>query len=522
MKKIFLPVLIFFFANNCMIAQVLHHPQGFCGTPEFRMRTIHHIAANKSPTESFTTLYIPVTANLVGNDNGTGYYSVEKTMEALCKLNTDFEEYGFLFYLENFNYINSSAFNVMHPDTFLFQDPMFQFIKDHNTLNTMNIYIVQQAGGWSFVSWEDWADWDYTIYPPPIIHTQGHGIVLDKGYLNDLDHLFTHEVGHFLGLYHTFNWVEDWNIFSVTGTPDTAYYDVYDPGTDSTYTFHWLVSRVDGVNCDISGDLICDTPPDYLPGFQCNANQESNILQTDPVGATFRSDGTYYMSYANDACTNRFSAQQVDVMHGVAEGPRSYLLYNQTVPQELSLDDLAMIYPPDGETVAVESDSITLEWDMPGADFYLLTYGRKANNIFLPIKSNIFLTENEYQLKVNYPDKDHYWIVRGVSKYFPCEVWADTSYFVPQDFVSTREAKPSPFMSLHPNPVSDRLYLHFSQPLPSNQPLEVSVFDMHGRVVMRSSISDGQMIEVGDLATGVYTLKVVAEEQVFVGRFVKQ
>ena len=522
MKKILLPTLFFFFANHCLVAQVLHHPQGLCGTPDFRMRTIHHIAANTNPTESFTTKYIPVTANLVGNDNGTGYYSEEKTMEALCKLNTDFEEYGFLFYLENFNYINSSAFNNMHPDTFLFKDTMFQFIKDHNTLNTMNIYIVQKAGGWSFVSWEDWAGWDYTIYPPPIIHTQGHGIVLDRGFLDDLDHLFTHEVGHYLGLYHTFNWVEDWNVFSVTGTPDTAYYDVYDPGTDSTYTFHWLVSRVDGVNCDISGDLICDTPPDYLPGFQCNANQESNTLQTDPVGATFRSDGTYYMSYANDACTNRFSPQQADVMHGVAEGPRSYLLYDQTVPQELSVDDLAMIYPPGGETVVVENDSITLEWDMPGADFYLLTYGRKANNIFLPIKTNILLTENEYPFKVTYPDKEHYWIVRGVSKYFPCEVWADTSYFMPTDVVFTDESKQVELLELYPNPVSNTLYLHFPKSLSSDIAFDARIFNMQGKLVRHQAVGEKRKVDVSGMVNGVYFLRATVGERVYVGKFIKQ
>ena len=77
----------------------------------------------------------------------------------------------------------------------------------------------------------------------------------------------THEVGHYLGLFHTFG----------------------------------NTSGCGGGNCLTSGDLICDTNAESDPNFGCNAGSAS-CGSTDPV--------RNYMNYSDDTCMNRFTLEQ--------------------------------------------------------------------------------------------------------------------------------------------------------------------------------------------------------------------
>lgn len=476
---------------------------------------------DKTLRSDTSVLYIPVTANLVGNDAGTGHYAFVKLLDAMCKLNTDFQPYGFHFYLENLNYLNSSSFFNMHPDTFLFKEPMYQFIKNHNTPNTMNVYVVQEAGGYSFLSVEDWAGWDYTVYPPTWLLTQGEGIVLRAGHLN-LNHLFTHEVGHYFGLYHTFNWVEDWAVFAASGTPDTAYYEVYDPDNDTTLTLPWLVSRVDGYNCELTGDLICDTPPDYLiNGFVCNANQESPAEQKDPVGEKFRSDGTFYMSYSDDACQNRFSPQQVEVMKTVAEVTRNYLLYNQTPPDELTTANWTLTWPPENDSIPVSSDSITLQWDLPGAEYFFVTCRMSTpNGGQFTLLSGKQVSANEVKVKA-FINRTYTWQVRGANRYFYCpDLFLSGQFHTVEATSAVRESGQPDRLTLTPNPVSSLLQIELPGALAGT--MEVQVTDLQGRLIRSQTLSHAALLDVSGFLPGVYVLKVVAGERVYVGKFVKQ
>lgn len=98
--------------------------------------------------------------------------------------------------------------------------------------------------------------------------------------------LFIHEMGHFLGLYHTHNEWEDSEL-------------------------------VNGSNCDVSGDYICDTPADpnlaYLPYNISICNYTDSL--TDLNGDLYMPDITNYMSYAPPKCRNSFTSQQIEIMN---------------------------------------------------------------------------------------------------------------------------------------------------------------------------------------------------------------
>lgn len=105
----------------------------------------------------------------------------------------------------------------------------------------------------------------------------------------------THEVGHYLGLYHTFN----------GGCASAA-------------------------SCSTNGDRICDTNPEGSPTYGCPASRSS---------CGFAAPFDNYMDYTDDACMARFTPNQVNRMRCTIEHYRPNLAI--TGPSPCSIADLA-------------------------------------------------------------------------------------------------------------------------------------------------------------------------------------
>lgn len=94
----------------------------------------------------------------------------------------------------------------------------------------------------------------------------------------------THEFGHFLGLLHTHE--------SSNG-----------------------IEYVNGSNCTIAGDLLCDTPADpNLFGSVIDSNCNYLGSDLDPLNELYKPDPSFIMSYARKDCRRRFSDDQYAVM----------------------------------------------------------------------------------------------------------------------------------------------------------------------------------------------------------------
>lgn len=132
---------------------------------------------------------------------------------------------------------------------------------------TLNIYSADLGDknlGWANAPWEYRSD-------PEMDGVVVHSGSLPGGALSDFDRGFTasHEVGHWLGLYHTFQ---------------------------------------DG--CGGSGDRVSDTPPERNATEGCPSDKNTcPAAGTDPVHN--------FMDYSHDACMREFTAKQSERMHKV-------------------------------------------------------------------------------------------------------------------------------------------------------------------------------------------------------------
>ncbi len=76
-------------------------------------------------------------------------------------------------------------------------------------------------------------------------------------------------------------------------------------------------------------------------------------------------------------------------------------------------------------------------------------------------------------------------------------------------------------LEIVPNPVTNFLNIQLPETA-ANAPANVQVFDTQGRLALARSLTPGKALDVRELTTGIYVLKVTAGERVYAGRFVKE
>jgi len=169
---------------------------------------------------------------------------------------------------------NVSPYTVMGGDSYAADDGHIKSINAWNQNNYINIWLVNSIPtnvvGYSTL--------------PEAHGTPYEGIVMEAAYFGSSmanNVVLIHEIGHYLGLYHTFE------------------------------------GGCTNDNCMTDGDMVCDTPPDQSTAYiSCDATMNSCRTDTKSGFNTDQPDLTQdYMDYGNFDCMKVFTPGQVERMN---------------------------------------------------------------------------------------------------------------------------------------------------------------------------------------------------------------
>ncbi len=137
--------------------------------------------------------------------------------------------------------------------------------------------------------------------------------IVMNSYVERSDKTLIHELGHFYGLPHT---------HATTGGNKEL---------------------VNGSNCDVAGDLFCDTPADPILLGKVNQNCEYTSIQFDENGDQYDPLTDNHMSYSRQTCREQFTLEQIARMVYTHQQKRPYLTCLPFADLSLGLDSIQIL-----------------------------------------------------------------------------------------------------------------------------------------------------------------------------------
>jgi hypothetical protein len=438
---------------------------------------------------SSDTLYVAMQVHLLANDNGAGRFTPTRTLDAICRLNEDMKASGIQFFSKNDWNLIDSTYWYQHATLPIGIDMMLT----NNVPDVLNCYFVKNPAG----------NCGYNL--------PYGGVALSHSCAGANDHTWAHEVGHALALPHPFfGWESKTYVYNQAIPPFltvdyTYFHDTIDTQIPAPLDTA-LVEYLDGSNCTDAADLFCDTKSDFLSyRWPCDANGFSTAKQKDANGQDFYSDGTLYMSYSFDECSNRFSAEQIAAMRANLIDKKSTWLSPSAVAGPIE-GVAEAISPVNGD--AAPSFGAVIDWEpVPNATHYLLQVSRLSN--FAGISAEAVLngttTYTLGQLTNNVP---YYWRVRAFNVADACTGWSPAASFQSVPSLSVGQAG-SRVLRCYPTLLSPGQPLTVEWGEPSETALDAVLYDALGQAVWMDKVQikqGGQNLQFSVLLPGVYRL----------------
>lgn len=220
--------------------------------------------------------FIPIVAHILRQDNGLGGLTELALKDAVAEANKRFVSTGFKFRVCEIKYIDDDAlFNTNYDDDITGAPKSYDVLDvvNRNVKRKINIYFYPTGR----------TSWAYGV----LNTTTKQHLMMHNNHVGNTVTL-AHELAHWFDLIHTH-------------------------GKSSTAD-----ELVNGSNCTIAGDLLCDTPADpnlsasasISPRVNTNCQYIPDATLVDANGDQYTPDPSNLMSYATRSCRVGFTSQQ--------------------------------------------------------------------------------------------------------------------------------------------------------------------------------------------------------------------
>jgi hypothetical protein len=245
-----------------------------CGNPDFDPEVVAQIesrferlraqqALEGGQVQAFAVT-IPTWFHIIRDSNGLGGVTTTQINDQLAVLNAAYASAGISFTLAGTTTSNNTTWYTAQPGS-TGESSMKNTLR-RGTADDLNFYISRPGGGllgWATFPWSGAASKSDGVVVLNSSLPGGSTANYNQGDTG------THEVGHWLGLYHTFQG-----------------------------------------GCASPGDSVSDTPPEASPASGCPTGRDTCTSPgLDPI--------TNFMDYSYDSCMNMFSAGQISRMNSM-------------------------------------------------------------------------------------------------------------------------------------------------------------------------------------------------------------
>ncbi len=501
LQRILLLILGFGFSFTGMQAQT--HQCGTDHTPEFMKQLEANVKYSNEHIETRMVMdkrYVPVKFHLIADSDGNGRIPEHIVYKQLCRLNTQYDTMGFVFYVDDgFNYVDNS---IIYNHSAGAQSQMNGIRNQYN--QSVNVFLPNQTFGTNTAGY----------YTPSFDYL----VVRKASFDEEANRTFGHELGHYFRLAHPHvGWEDRPYKPSAHGTIVT----LTSVGSSQSATIP--VELMNEVNCTTAGDRICDTPPDY--GFTQNANWTDNDDDDTPQICFNPWEGevmdrnevlifslsNLVMGYNGGCSTNTFTHGQANAMR--ADYDNRTNIDKVYMPDTTEITEVITTIEPTAFSTAEFYNNVTLSWNgVEGAHGYIVTLTGTEDFQYETDQTEITVTDLS-------PAASYAWSVSPINEIGSCaDLPAGVLFFTSNDEVSSvNEVDFVSNFNVHPNPVVNQ---SFTISFESENQLDanLSVFDITGKAIisnLNQNIRPGTNnipVQLNNAPTGLYNLLIRTSE----------